>query len=645
MALSFSRPDPSSPSEVGAAVFTVARRGYDQAEVRDLLRMVAAEMARLQEREKFLERELRTAQRGQPNIAVALDDEVVTKMLGEEAARILQTAREAGSQIKMRAEDGASRLLREATDEAQRMREEASVEASRRRSDANSDAEAELHMAKQQGREMVNEARAYRERVLSELARRRELARQQIEQLIHGRDRLLQAFERARLSAVDVMAELTPLGEPNEYVNLSPTTGPVPVMVPADRLRMVEPPMSDVAAASGHPVHIAGPDVVADDSLIDRVDDRSVDIDIDVAETADADEYADFVVEGLDDDLSGADDESEDGHADVVPLFGHTHTDSTDAEEIDADAAVAAALTSDDAPTDAVDDMFQRLRAARAQSIAERVSAAVATDTPADDDAHAGSDGVRVLRRELRVIGDDPSVFMPSPEAPADITEVDEDSPFGRRNAALTPMIVAVSRKLKRVLADEQNDVLATLRRNQQVHALDTLLPWATEQADRYVNAVEDDLTSAAAAGADSVEPDGANRNRLNRPETLQPVTEQLRTALVEPLRERLDRAIGQAADNADLADRARTIYREWKVQRIDEQVEHLMHLAFGRGAYAVLTPGTPVCWMVDPDGPVCADAEDNALEGTVRVGDAFPTGQPCAPAHDGCRCMLVRAD
>jgi len=132
--------------------------------------------------------------------------------------------------------------LREATDEVQRLREEAEVEAARRRQDASADAESELVMAKQQGREMVNEARAYRERVLSELARRRELARQQIEQLMHGRDRLLQAFERSRLVAVDVMAELTPLGEPNEYVNLSPTTGPVPLMVPNQR------PMPDAEA-------------------------------------------------------------------------------------------------------------------------------------------------------------------------------------------------------------------------------------------------------------------------------------------------------------------------------------------------------------------------------------------------------------
>src|SRR4051812_43731170 len=232
MAISFSRPDPSSPASVSAAQFQTARRGFDQGEVRDFLRMVAAELARLQERERYLERELRSAQQMSGAGATGIDDETATRLLGEEAARILQTAREAASQIRARAEEGSARLLRGATDEAQRQREEAEIEAARRRQDASADAEAEVNMAKQQGRDMVNEARAYRERVLSELARRRELARQQIEQLIHGRDRLLQAFERSRIAAVEVMAELTPLGEPDEYVNLQPTTGPVPLMVP-----------------------------------------------------------------------------------------------------------------------------------------------------------------------------------------------------------------------------------------------------------------------------------------------------------------------------------------------------------------------------------------------------------------------------
>ena len=211
MAMSLSRPDPSSPNQIASAAFAPSRKGFDQAEVRDFLRMVAAELARLQEREKFLEREVRAAQRNAPNLAVALDEEVVTRMLGEEAARILATAREGASNIKVRAEEAAERLLREAHDEAQRVREEAVIEAERIRRDASADADAELSMAKQQGREMVNETRAYRERVLSELARRRELARQQIEQLVHGRDRLMQAFERARLAAIDVMAEMAPV--------------------------------------------------------------------------------------------------------------------------------------------------------------------------------------------------------------------------------------------------------------------------------------------------------------------------------------------------------------------------------------------------------------------------------------------------
>ncbi len=88
MAISFSRPDPSSPANVADATFGTARRGFDQQEVRDFLRMVAAELARLQERERFLERELRTAQASAvPLSGGPLDDEAATRLLGEEAAR------------------------------------------------------------------------------------------------------------------------------------------------------------------------------------------------------------------------------------------------------------------------------------------------------------------------------------------------------------------------------------------------------------------------------------------------------------------------------------------------------------------------------------------------------------------------------
>ena len=60
--------------------------------------------------------------------------------------------------------------------------------------------------------------REYREKVLSELARRRELAREQIEHLIHDRDRLVAAFDRARLAANDVVGDLTEFDELSEEV-------------------------------------------------------------------------------------------------------------------------------------------------------------------------------------------------------------------------------------------------------------------------------------------------------------------------------------------------------------------------------------------------------------------------------------------
>lgn len=162
MAMSFTRPDPSSPASVADAGFSTSRRGFDQAEVRDFLRMIAAELGRLQERERFLERELRTAQ-SNPDLSTAqLDDAALTRLLGEETARVLTTARESAAEIRQKAEQAAAQLLSEASDEAGRMREEAEIEASRRRTDAAADAEAELSMAKQQGREMVNEARVSR---------------------------------------------------------------------------------------------------------------------------------------------------------------------------------------------------------------------------------------------------------------------------------------------------------------------------------------------------------------------------------------------------------------------------------------------------------------------------------------------------
>ena len=622
MAMSFTRPDPSSPASVADAGFSTSRRGFDQAEVRDFLRMIAAELGRLQERERFLERELRTAQSNPDLSTTQLDDAALTRLLGEETARVLTTARESAAEIRQKAEQAAAQLLSEASDEAARMREEAEIEASRRRTDAAADAEAELSMAKQQGREMVNEARAYRERVLSELARRRELAREQIEQLLHGRDRLMQSFERARLVAVDVVAELQPLGEPDEYVNLAPTTGPVPVMVPnAPR------PAEKTSTLEATPdVDAAAEETPADELAADELEAEALAVEALAVEESEAgeSEAGDLSVEEMAvEDPAVEEMAVEEMAADVDIGPGEEAQVSAEVEEV-ADPEVTRDATGSQERDDVVVDLFARLRA---EAVIIEPETPETTDTDFED----------AVDDAIEVDGSDESEAVEEDDA---VTP----SPFESRDADLTPIIVVSARKLKRALADEQNEVLEALRGSAPVGDLDALLPSAAEHAGRYAGAIADELRSAADAGAALV---GRSKPlaAADAAAAISAADEVLAEWLVEPLRERLARCISDGdGDRADISKRVRAVYREWKTQHIDEQLDDIVRTAHGRGVLAAIEPGTPVVWACDGSRQGCADCDDNSLAGTIAAGEAFPTGHTFAPAHIGCRCLLLPA-
>ena len=648
--MSYSRPDPASPAAIADAAFATGRRGFDQTEVREFLRMVAAELGRLQERERFLERELRQAQSNPDLERMQLDDQTLTRLLGEETVRVLAAARESSSEIRAKAEASAAQLLAEAADEAVRVRQEADVEASRRRADAASDAEAELSMAKQQGREMVNEARAYRERVLSELARRRELAREQIEQLLHGRDRLMQSFERARLAAVDVVAELEPLGPPDEYVDLTPTTGPVPLTVPASRRP---------SATSGHRAPTTD-----HPSTSDTVDDTTTDTDTtstdttstdtastDTTSTATEPQIDEATGDARVDDGPADDDDPESGVSSSDADSGGDDGDSTSAAEGDDGG-------SDDADGDAIETVDESGAidaddgAVAVAEPADRADVA-GGDTPVDDEDQGDDDVVVDLFARLRAeTTDDTSADGASATDIAADTAGDEvgddvvvdDAPpsaFAARDVAITPLIVAAGRSLKRALADEQNDALDALRRNGADVSVADVFPDG-EADDALAVALVEPITAAAHAGAVFAAGDDAET-----PESaVGAADEVLRTAIIAPLRERIERAVIDAdGDARALTTAVRALYREWKTQHIDEHLDDVLCTAYGFGLVAALPEGTPVVWTTDPGHPGTADCDDNALAGAVALGDAFPTGDRMAPSHSGCRCLLLPTD
>ena len=622
MAISFSRPDPSSPAAVGSAQFNVSRKGYDQGEVRDFLRMVSAELARLQEREKFLESEMRAMQtRGLSDPGV-LDEATVTALLGEETARVLTVAREAAQQMRDRAAETAERIVREASAEVARLREQAEIESSRRRSDAATDSESEIELAKQQGREMVNEARAYREKLLNELAVRRELARQQIEELIRSRDRLKAAFERASLAASGVVGDLTDFDEAAEEFQQA-----VPVVIETKPISVIEP-------RNDSPTNVLPFDR-------EKFEDDATEL---VTELVTEPEILEPVVEAenivpviQDSAPTIADEqpaESDDGHrAKIVQMFGRTSRrlhPSTETPEVDQTAPTVPEAKTPEAKTpelikkiepkkSSVDDLFAKLRQAGAENVASSVKTV-------KDSSHKTTETPKK------------AVEPPKPVEP-------DLKMFERRDSALIAVDEMLVKKLKRVLADEENAMLNYLQSKKAQVALEKVLPSFENQLQTFVEATNKELIEAAMSGAQSLSKSLKSdlRKKISNATVMQVLSKKLADDIVYPLRERIQKCVESSDGSAsEMSSLIRSTYREWKMKQVDKIVGDISRLAYSRGAYLVLETGVKVCWMVDPNGPPCADAEDNSLAGEVNCGEKFPTGDEHPVIHAGCKCLVV---
>jgi DivIVA domain-containing protein len=647
MALDFQRPDPSSPAAVAAAQFTLSRRGYREEEVRDFLRQVSVEMARLFERERFLESELKAMQARGPIDVGAIDEAAVTELLGAEAARILSVAREAAQAMRDRAAESAEHVVREASREATRLREESSVEASRRRSDVSGEAEQELELAKQQGREMIAEVRAYRERVLTDLAKRTEEARRELERLVHERERLLGAFERARHAATDVVGDL------NEFDETLRGTGVTPPLVPPDApppprpTRPSKTPIFDAkqyehelgeshqsveVAAAGSDAAPSNDEVV----IVEHVDEPIATVETvepvatveetpketvettkeivettkeivettEIAETPETVQLAEVV------NLSDRRRQKQTPRASHVtpeldapehPVFERIQGSPPDEQpqSVTPDRASPAA-------TSRVDEIFARLRTASTTRVANETTQKIA--------------------------------------APGEPHKVDE-SVFQRRAEVVDPALPGLIRAIKRCLADNENAVLTHVSTKRSTLTLAALLATPNELALQYTEAIRELVTSVAvdAARSHSAARRSDMRAVIAQGAVLEKITEMFVADFISPLHERVAATLVTSAGDRDaLLVALRALFAEWKSQYITPVVSDIAYFSYARGLFLGCDTKASVCWAVDPQGPACADAEDNSLATEVRRGDAFPTGHTHPLAHAGCRCLVV---
>jgi DivIVA domain-containing protein len=581
-----SRVDLALPRSIAAAEFSTVRRGYDRDEVRALLGDIADEFDRLHTENSRLHTELEAVSAAPPP---ELDEATATALLGEEAARVLTTAKEAASNITAKAHETADRILQGARDEATRLREDAALEASRQRERAGAETDAEIDAAKAEGRQMVAEARAVRERMLADLVRRRDWGRAQLERLRLDRDRLVATFEDAGRAVDDVLAGLR-------------AAAPDPAAI-----ETVEEAQAAVSAATGVEDRAEG--AFSDAALAQEAEVAAAEAEV---EAAGGEPVAVVVTADEPGASSAVADEDEGPPALLADIAADGGNDAPAAgasvpsapEEETPSLSYAGELDDDPERRSAVVDLFARLRASGPADVVADLAAGEA-DAPDKVSGHA----------------------------------VDPNADYlAERNAALHPVKASLARHLKRAITDEQNEVLDTLRRWRAPDDLDALVGSASEQTERYHNIVRGDLESAAVAGSRSV---GADPDVHD--EVVASLLDDVQQAFVEPLRERLARALTDAGgDTVEASATLRAAYREWRAQRADEVAEHLALVAHGRAAFAALAPGAPIHWVVDPEGPLCPDADDNALAGDVVAGTPFPTGHCHAPAHPGCCCGIA---
>ncbi|MDQ6616372.1 MAG: hypothetical protein M3083_16935 [Actinomycetota bacterium] len=214
-----------------------------------------------------------------------------------------------------------------------------------------------------------------------------------------------------------------------------------------------------------------------------------------------------------------------------------------------------------------------------------------------------------------------------------------------RRDEVLGPIEANLTRRLKRALQDDQNDLLDRLRnlRTSQ-KPVSVVLPPRDAHVARFRDVSRPFLTEAVTAGVAFT---GSLVPGLRSIEHLGGVdrsADSLADAIVEPLRRRLESVLtaGDGDDPVVLAEAVGGAYREWKTKRVEVVAADHVVTAFAAGAYAATPAGTEQRWLVDDtDGP-CPDCDDNVLAGEQPKGEPFPTGQQHPPAHPGCRCLLI---
>ena len=551
------------PEAVEKADFGTVRRGYEPEPVRSRLREAAQEIRRLNGLVASLQERIAEFEATPPE---RLETARVVEALGDEAARVLQAARDAAQERFERAEAESDEIIGK----------------------ARAAAAAIVEQGQEQGQEAVAEARNVRERILSDLAYKRHAHRVEVEQLRVIRDRLLEALSICREGLDGWISDLDQVGP-----RAAAAAERAGLRIAAEPELTVSEMEAEIHAArlAGLPLDVgSGPATSDDEAAAAGTDTGPQEAPEAGDHSADADGAEPADLEALEE-LDELDEAG--GHVEIVgyeddapepsgsAAVGLYDVEAESAFEFDAGPCpvheqaphLEADLppVADEAPERALevaaasgaDAIFARLRSITSRPASEpppereepRPAAASGEEVP------VAAPAVDEPGEEVPVAApavDEPGEVAPAGEAPAG-TAAQASEPDDLMSAARAVAVGGIARRLKRLVVDEQGELLDAMRRS----GSRALRGVTGADAGAYTRAALEPLQDFASdidVSIDDIDLKAAGAAIVS--------------VLVEPVRARLGELIEETDDSDELANAVRSIYRESRSRRAEAAAE-----------------------------------------------------------------------
>ena len=562
------------PELVEEIDFAVVRRGYEPERVRRRLQGAAAEIRRLNTEVTELSERLAQFEASPPDDLEAR----VAEALGDETVKVLQAARRAAQERTARAEAESAELVER----------------------AHTAAAAIVDESRDRGAEVVQEARNVRERILTDLARKRRTHRMEVEQLRTVRDHLLESLsicQQGLASWVEELVQVVPRARAAaERAGLLVAAEPEDTVsefeAEIETGRLMGLPLDEMPAgdeASGEPgeplVAESGRDDAPSDSASIRDEDEPVDGDVE-SDAHDPQAEPEELSEPPLEPVAGSpriapyDIEAEpEGGPDESALAGFI--DEFGIGSV-GDSAESVVLVVEDA-AESADESVEEMEDGEVVILAdEEVDEPAAGASPPSD---AGAIFARLRAVGQRFSGEAAEPAEPEPPAEADLPVADppesesgEPPEAAADDRASAPVVAAehveegseeddlisaaravavgeIGRKLKRIVVDEQGELLDALRR-MGPRALEARVGLDTTRYARAIRGPLEDFASDIDVSIDDINLEAAGGAVVS--------------VLVDPVRSRLRDLAAETDDLEAVSAVVRAVYRESRSRRAD---------------------------------------------------------------------------